>query len=115
MDSVEASEANRQRDVLLFIFYYLLFTFSFSLFTFYLLRITNHRFRITHDTMEKIIRKISKAEADEEDVSYWVKKTPEERLSALAVLRQRHEGIFPKGIVRRAIRKRFRRVHRSAQ
>jgi hypothetical protein len=65
--------------------------------------------------MEKIVRKISKAEAEAADVSYWVEKTPEERLTALAVLRQRHEGVFSKGIVRRVIRKRIRRVHRSAQ
>ena len=65
--------------------------------------------------MEKIIRKISKAEAEDAEVSYWAEKTPEDRLRALAVIRQRHEGIFPKGIVRRVIRKRIRRVHRSAQ
>jgi len=64
-------------------------------------------------SMERVARRILKAEADDEEVSYWVKKTPEERLEALAVLRQRHERIFPKGIVRRAIRKRLRRVHRQ--
>jgi predicted Fe-S protein YdhL (DUF1289 family) len=62
--------------------------------------------------MERVARRILKAEADDEEVSYWVKKTPEERLEALAVLRQRHEGIFRKGIVQRAARKRLRRVRR---
>ena len=63
-------------------------------------------------SMERVARRILKAEADDEELSYWVNKTPEERLEALAVLRQRHEGIFPKGFVQRAIRRRVRRVRR---
>jgi len=61
--------------------------------------------------MRRILHK-AKNHRDDEELSYWVNKTPEERLEALAVLRQRHEGIFPKGFVQRAIRRRVRRVRR---
>ena len=64
--------------------------------------------------MEKVVRRILKPEADDAEVSYWAMKSTEERLTALAVLRQRHERIFPKGIVRRAIRRRVERVRQMS-
>jgi len=76
---------------------------------------SEERRRERNSAMEKVVTRISKALADEAEISYWVNKTSEERLAALAMLRQRHENIFPKGIVRRAIRKRLRRVHRRKQ
>ncbi len=38
---------------------------------------------------------MSVAEAAEEDRTYWLKKTPEERLEALELMRQIHYGYDP--------------------
>lgn len=48
--------------------------------------------------MEKVIRKISLSDKRNYDLDYWLSKTPEERISAIEILRQQFyesENDFP--------------------
>ena len=58
--------------------------------------------------MEKVVRKYKLGEEPENDLEYWLTKTPQERLSALEELRDlliilQYNGVKP----------RFQRVYRS--
>jgi hypothetical protein len=42
--------------------------------------------------MEKVVRKLSFKEAEEEDEKYWMSKTPQERIEVLTKLRLTFHG-----------------------
>ncbi len=42
--------------------------------------------------MEKVVRKLSFHEADEEEEKYWMSKTPQERIAVLTQLRLTFNG-----------------------
>ena len=65
-------------------------------------------------TVKRVAKKIRKSQADKSDVRFWTEKTPAQRLDALQLLRERHAALFLKGAPERAIRKRFRRIRKTA-
>jgi|JI10StandDraft_1071094.scaffolds.fasta_scaffold202990_2 hypothetical protein len=59
--------------------------------------------------MEKVIQKYKLAE-EPNDLAYWLSKTPQERLAALEVLRQRYVKFFLNGN-----RQGFQRIYSTRQ
>jgi hypothetical protein len=56
--------------------------------------------------MDKRVRKVSFQEAEDGDIQYWKKASPEEKLDAVQVLREIYY------VVKNENRKRFQRIHR---
>ncbi len=59
--------------------------------------------------MEKVARIMSYREAEERDIQYWKKASPEEKLDTLQYLREMYYGL------KNESRKRLRRVYRITQ
>jgi len=55
---------------------------------------------------------LSRQKAEQENISYWKSKTPEERLSHLQDLREQHIKLFNKTNAYHEARKGLRRVYR---
>jgi len=65
--------------------------------------------------VKKVARIVRKELSDDEDGRFWSEKTPAQRLDAVQVLRERHMALFSKGPIKRADRKRFRRIRKTAE
>jgi hypothetical protein len=62
--------------------------------------------------MEKVIRILSKEDAEIEDIKYWHSKTPDERLDAMQVLREQYIYYFNKQDLYNESRKGLRRFYK---
>lgn len=62
--------------------------------------------------MKKLIRKIDKLLEEDENLNYWLTKTPHERLHALQVLREQYIYLFNKQELYNESRKRLRRFYK---
>jgi hypothetical protein len=62
--------------------------------------------------MIKEAKLLSREEAEQENISYWKSKTPEERLSHLQDLREQNIKLFNKTNAYHEARKGLRRVYR---
>ena len=62
--------------------------------------------------MKKVARVIRKDKADQIDTVFWLERTPEEKLSALQLLREQYILFLNKQSLYRASRKGLRRVYR---
>lgn len=62
--------------------------------------------------MIKKAKILSREESEQENISYWKSKTPEERLSHLQDIREQHIKLFNKTKAYHEARKGLRRVYR---
>lgn len=60
--------------------------------------------------LKKVMHIIPKQRAEKSDVIFWLRKTPEEKLSALQILREQYIRFFNKGLLYRESRKGLRRI-----
>ncbi|HKZ47022.1 MAG TPA: hypothetical protein VJ202_06545 [Thermodesulfobacteriota bacterium] len=62
--------------------------------------------------LKKVAHIIPKEQAEKADTIFWLSKTPEERLSALQILREQYIRFFNKGSLYRESRKGIRRIYK---
>ena len=65
--------------------------------------------------VKRVIRVMRKEDVQSAEIEYWSAQTPEQRLSALQILREQQKLYMNKLNAKSASRKRFRRIHKTAQ
>ena len=62
--------------------------------------------------MKSVVRIITKQRVEENDVLFWSKKSPAEKLTALQIMREQYIRFFNKGSLYRESRKGLRRIYK---